>query len=61
MPRDESLPLSKTEMEAVRRIAHRDGISLEEAATKLVQSALARRVRRRTGRGPAKVYGLRRR
>lgn len=45
-------------MEQVRRIAKRDGVSVEEAATKLVQSALARRVRRRTGKGPAKVYGL---
>ena len=61
MPRDETLALSGKEMEAVRHIAKRDGISEEEAATKLVQSALARRVRRRTGRGPAKVYGMRRR
>lgn len=54
--RDESLSLSKEEMEQVRRIARRDGISEGEAATKLIQSALARRVRKRTGKGPAKVY-----
>jgi hypothetical protein len=57
---DEPLALSKAEIEAVRRIARRDGVSEEEAATKLVQSALARRVRKRTGKGPGKVYGLKR-
>lgn len=61
MPRDEQVVLSAKEMEQVRRIARRDGISEDEAATKLVQSSLERRVRRRTGKGPAKVYGLRRR
>lgn len=59
MTRDESLALSEKEMEQVRRIAKRDGITEEEAATKLVQAALARRVRKRTGKGPARVYGLR--
>lgn len=58
MPRDEPLSLSGPEMEQVRRIARRDGISEEEAATKLVQSALARRVRKRTGKAPARVYGF---
>lgn len=47
-------------METIKRIAKREGISEEEAATKLVQSALARRVRRRTGKSPARVYGMRR-
>ena len=61
MSRDESLQLSGHEMEQVRRIAKRDGITEEEAATSLVQAALARRVRKRTGKGPAKVYGLKRR
>lgn len=57
---DENLSLSGPEMEQVMRIAKRDGITEEEAATKLVQSALARRVRKRTGKGPARVYGLKR-
>lgn len=61
MPRDEALQLSAAEMEQVRRIAKRDGITEEEAATKLVQSALARRVRKRTGRGPAKQYQFKKR
>lgn len=60
MPRDESLSLSAKELEAVKRIAKRDDISLEEAATKLVQGALERRVRRRTGKPRARIYGLRR-
>lgn len=45
----------------VKRIAERDGVSEDEAASRLVSAALARRVRKRTGRGPAKVYGLKRR
>lgn len=58
---DENLSLSGPEMEAVKRIAAREGISVEEAATKLVQSGLARRVRRRTGKGPAKQYQFKKR
>jgi hypothetical protein len=46
-------------MEMVKRIADRDGITPEEAATNLVQSALARRVKKRTGKAPAKVYQIR--
>lgn len=60
MPRDEHLPLTGPELEAVKRIAKRENISEEEAATRLVQSALARRVRRHTGKAPARIYGLRR-
>lgn len=57
----ESVPLTKAERALVQRVAARDGISEEEAATRLVQSALARRVRRRTGKGQAKVYGMNKR
>lgn len=60
MPRDESIPLTGPELEAVKRIAKRENISVEEAATRLVQSSLERRVRKRTGRAPARIYGLRR-
>lgn len=52
------VPLSDAEKALVQQIADRDGISLEEAATQLVQAALARRVRRRTGKGPGKVYQM---
>lgn len=42
----------------MKRIAERDGVSEDEAATQLVKAALARRVRKRTGRGPARVYEM---
>jgi len=58
---EEKLPLSEREMQEVRRIAKRDGRSEEEVATELVQSALARRVRKRTGKGPARIYSIKRR
>jgi hypothetical protein len=56
--RAEDVPLTAKEMELVRRIARRDNRSEEEVATELVRSALARRVRKRIGKGPARVYGL---
>ena len=58
MPDEESLPLTKSEREVVKRIADRDGISEDEAATKLVKAALERRVRRRTGKGQARVFQI---
>ena len=53
------LNLSRDEKDTLRRIAERDGISEDDAASRLVSSALARRVRKRTGKGPARVYGIR--
>jgi hypothetical protein len=53
------LPLTKAEHEVVKRIAQRDGISEDEAATLLVKGALERRVRKRTGKGPARVFKIR--
>lgn len=50
--------MSEKEREIVRRIAERDGVTEDEAATRLVKEALARKVRRKTGSGPAKVYGM---
>lgn len=52
--------LSRKELEMVECIAKRDGISVDEAATNLGKAALARRVRKRTGKAPAKVYEMRR-
>lgn len=54
------LDLSDKEIELVRQIAKREGISEDEAATQLVQKEIARRVRKRTGKNPAKVYRLKR-
>jgi hypothetical protein len=56
----EQTALSKKEREILKRIAERDGITEDEAATNLVKAALERMVRKRTGKGPAKVYSLRR-
>ena len=55
----ESTPFSAKEMELIERVAQRDGITTDEAATNLGKAALARRTRKRTGRAPAKVYGIR--
>ena len=51
---------SEKEMELIRRIAQRDGITEDEAATNLGKAGLARRTRKRTGKGPARVYSMRR-
>jgi cytidylate kinase len=51
---------SKAEMEQVQRIADRDGVTVEQAATRLAQQWLQEKVKRRTGRGPAKVYDMKR-
>ena len=53
----EQVALSELDMELVRRIAKRDGLTEDQAATNLAKAALARRVRKKTGKGPAKVYG----
>ncbi len=52
--------LARAERNAVKRIADRDGVTEDEAATRLVKAALARRVKKRTGKAPAKVYGFKR-
>jgi hypothetical protein len=57
----DDVPLTAKERDLVRRIADRDGITEEEAATRLVKTALARRVKKRTGKNPAKVYGIKKR
>lgn len=51
--------MTKAERDVVKKIAERDGISEDEAATKLVKAALERRVRKRTGKGPARVFLMR--
>lgn len=56
--RKEPLDLSDKEIEMVRQIAAREGITEDEAATRLVQKEIARRVKRRTGKNPAKVYAM---
>lgn len=57
----EQTALTKQEMDLVRRIAARDGITEDEAATNLVKTALARRVKKRTGKAPARMYQFKKR
>lgn len=56
----EHTTLTRAEREMVKRLAERDGLTEDEAAERLFKTALARRVRKRTGKGPARVYAMRR-
>ncbi len=58
MEPEEKTAFSNAEREMVNKIADRDGISEDEAATKLFSRALARKVKRRTGKAPARVYRM---
>jgi len=55
-----AVPLTAAEIALVRRMAESEGITEDEAATRLVSAALARRVKKRTGKTPARVYSIRR-
>lgn len=56
----ENLPLSDAERAVVKKIAERDGITEDQAASNLVKAALARRAKKRTNTG-ARVLPIRRR
>lgn len=60
MEPEEQTAFSEQEREMVKKIADRDGITEDEAATKLFSKALARRVRRKSGKGPGRVYSIKR-
>lgn len=49
---------SKSEMDLVKKIAQRDGVSVEEAATRLGQQWLKDKVKNRTGKTAARVYAI---
>ena len=55
---DEKLVLSQEEAKLVKKIAAQHGITEEEAAELVVKKEVARRVRLRTGKGPARVYSI---
>ena len=57
--KSESVPLSDAERALVKRVAERDGITEDEAASNLIKGELARRAKKRT-RSSAKVLPLRR-
>lgn len=50
--------LTKEEAELVRKVARIYGITEEEAHTNLAKAGLARRVKKRTGSSPARVYSI---
>ena len=56
----EPTALSERERELVQQVAEQRGITFEEAVEQMAKEGLASRVRRKTGRNPAKVYELRR-
>lgn len=54
----EQTALSEKERQAVQQVADQRGVSFEEAAEQMAKEGLASRVRRKTGRAPARVYDL---
>lgn len=52
--------LSGKELETVKAYAEMHGLTIDEAASKLVSDAIARRIKRNTGKTPARVYPIRR-
>lgn len=58
---DERVVLSKKEAELAEEIARRFGLSIEEATTLIVKACIARRIKKRTGKAPARVYPMKRR
>jgi hypothetical protein len=50
-----------SERQAIEAIAQQRGVTFEEAIEQMAKEGLASRVRRKTGRAPAKVYELPRR
>lgn len=57
---EERVSLSKNEAELAKEIASRFGLTVEEATTLIVKACIARRMKKRTGKSPAKVYTMRR-
>jgi len=49
------------EREAVQQVAQQRGLSFEQAVEQMAKEGLASRVRRKTGRMPAKVYVMQQR
>lgn len=52
--------LSDKEMETLKAYAAMHGLTVDEAASKLVSDGMARRIKRNTGKTPAKVYPIKR-
>jgi hypothetical protein len=54
----EHTALSERERQAVQAVADQRGITFEDAVEQMAKEGLASRVRRKTGRAPAKVYQI---
>lgn len=54
----EQTAVSEAERNAIERVARERGVTFEEAAEQLAKEGLASRVRRRTGKAPARVYQM---
>lgn len=60
MQPDEQTALSDKERQAVQQVADQRGVTFEEAIEQMAKEGLASRVRKKTGRLPAKVYEMKR-
>jgi hypothetical protein len=58
---EERVTLTKNEAALAAEIAKRYSLTLEEATTLIVKACIARRMKKRTGKNPAKVYAIRKR
>lgn len=58
MVADWSTQFSEAELQMIRTIAQRDGVTVEQAADRLAADWLRRTVKRKTGRAPARIYTL---
>lgn len=58
MTKDVLVALTQGERELVERVARREGITVEQAASELVHEGISQRVRKNTGHGPARLYQL---
>jgi predicted kinase len=54
----EHTALSERERQAIEQVAQQRGVTFEEALEQMAKEGLASRVRRKTGRAPAKVYQI---
>jgi hypothetical protein len=57
--KESKVNFTKQEADLIARYARQHGISEDEAATQIFQSELARRIKKRTGKAPAKIYSFR--
>lgn len=54
----EQTALSEREREAIESVAKQRGITFDEAVEQMAKEGLASRVRKKTGRNPARVYSM---